>query len=155
MPHSNETRPISLARRSVRVGWLVLGLVFVGLGFIGVVTPLMPTTIFLILAAGCFTRSSPRLEAWLLDHPRFGAALRSWRAEGAVPRRAKIAACIGMATGYGLFWLAVRPGLWLGIGVAGAMAAGAIFVVSRPTPSAPKPNPKPEPQTGSGDDCEV
>jgi len=63
--HIVETRPISLAKRSIRVGWLVLGLVFVGLGFVGVVTPLMPTTFFLILAAGCFTRSSPRLEVWL------------------------------------------------------------------------------------------
>ncbi|MND58812.1 Inner membrane protein YbaN [compost metagenome] len=125
---------MSMGRRSVRAGWLVLGFGFVGLGFIGAFVPLMPTTIFLILAAACFTRSSPRLEAWLLNHPRFGPTLRAWRAEGAVPRRAKIAACLGMALGYGLFWLAVRPGLWLGLAVASVVAACALFVVSRPSP---------------------
>lgn len=125
---------MSIGQRSLRTGWLVLGLILVGLGFVGAFVPLMPTTIFLILAAACFTRSSPRLEGWLLNHPRFGATLRAWRAEGAVPRRAKIAACLGMAAGYGLFWLVVRPGLWLGLAVAAVMAACALFVVSRPSP---------------------
>lgn len=125
---------MSMRRRSVRLGWLVLGLMFVALGFVGAFVPLMPTTIFLILAAACFTRSSPRLEAWLLNHPRFGRALRAWRAERAVPRRAKIAACLGVTIGYGLFWMAARPGLWLGLAVAVVMAACALFVVSRPSP---------------------
>ncbi|WP_184273223.1 MULTISPECIES: YbaN family protein [Brevundimonas] len=125
---------MTMGRRSVRAGWLVLGLVLVGLGFVGAFVPLMPTTIFLILAAACFTRSSSRLEAWLLNHPRFGPGLRAWRAEGAVSRRGKIAACLGMAVGYGLFWLTVRPGLWLGLAVALVMAACALFVVSRPSP---------------------
>jgi len=125
---------MSMGRRSVRAGWLVLGLIFVGLGFVGAFVPLMPTTIFLILAAACFARSSPRLEAWLLNHSRFGSALRAWQAEGAVSRRGKIAACLGMAVGYGLFWLTVRPGLWLGLAVAVVMAACALFVASRPAP---------------------
>lgn len=125
---------MSMRRRSVRLGWLVLGLMFVALGFVGAFVPLMPTTIFLILAAACFTRSSPRLEAWLLNHPRFGPALRAWRAERAVPRRAKIAACLGVTIGYGLFWMAARPGLWLGLAVAVVMAACALFVISRPSP---------------------
>lgn len=125
---------MSMGRRPVRAGWLILGLGFFALGFIGAFVPLMPTTIFLILAAACFTRSSPRLEAWLLNHPRFGPTLRAWRAEGAAPHRAKIAACLGMALGFGLFWLAVRPGLWLGLAVASVVAACALFVVSRPSP---------------------
>ncbi len=118
-----------------RAMWLGLGFFFVALGFIGALLPLMPTTIFLILAAGCFARSSPRFEAWLLDHRQFGPTLRAWRAEGAIGRRAKTMACTGIAIGYALFWWGARPGLALGLIVAAAMAACAAYILSRPAPS--------------------
>ena len=70
--------------RLSRPAWLGLGLFFVLLGFIGALLPLMPTTIFLILAAGCFARSSPRLENWLLTHPHFGHHIVAWREKGAI-----------------------------------------------------------------------
>src|SRR3546814_5879575 len=76
--------------RAVRTVWLLLGLVLVGIGLIGIVVPLLPTTDFMLLALPCFARSSPKLEAWLLNHPRFGPGLRAWRSERAVPRNAKI-----------------------------------------------------------------
>lgn len=118
----------------MRTLWLSLGLLCVGLGFVGAFVPLMPTTIFLILGAGCFARSSPRLEFWLLEHPRFGPALVAWRAERAIPRRAKRAACIGIATGFALFWIGARPSPGLGLAVAAMMAACAIWSVTRPAP---------------------
>jgi len=123
--------------RAMRVGWLLLGLFFVGLGIVGAFLPLMPTTIFLILAAGCFAHSSPRLEAWLLDHPRHGPTLRAWRAEGAISRRGKQAASLGMAAGYGIFCLAARPSLPLAAGVALAMLSCAAWVLTRPLPGMP------------------
>ncbi|TKT76340.1 YbaN family protein [Aquamicrobium sp. LC103] len=115
-----------------RVGFIVLGFVMLLLGIIGAFLPVMPTTIFLILAAWCFGRSSPRLEAWMLAHPQFGPVLRDWRAHGAIPRRAKIMACGGMALGYLLFWLGARPGSWLAAFVALIMIACAAYVVTRP-----------------------
>lgn len=118
-----------------RAAYLALGLVFLALGIIGAFLPVMPTTIFLILAAWCFGRSSPRLEAWLLDHPRFGATLRAWRAEGAIPRRAKGYALGGMALGFALFCWGAHPRWWVTVLVAGFFAACAAFVVSRPAPS--------------------
>lgn len=75
-----------MIRRAV---WLALGLVCVGLGGIGIVVPGLPTTVFFIGAAGCFTRSSPRLEAWVLDLPGIGPMVRDYRAGLGMPRRAK------------------------------------------------------------------
>ena len=59
--------------------YLLAGGVFVVLGVIGAVLPLLPSTVFFILAAACFARSSPRIEAWLLSFPAVGEAVRAWR----------------------------------------------------------------------------
>ena len=117
----------------MRIIYFCLGWVFVALGVIGAVTPLLPTTIFLIAAAACFARSSPRLEAWLLDHPTFGKPLRDWRASGAIPRPAKAMACAGMTIGFFVFWYSVDPSMPLAVGVAVLLLACAAYVVSRPT----------------------
>lgn len=114
-----------------QAGFIALGCLFLFLGFIGALLPVMPTTIFLILAAWCFGRSSPRLEAWMLDHPRFGPVLRDWREHGAMPRRAKWLACTGMAIGYAVFWLGAQPASWLAATVAVAMLACAAWIMAR------------------------
>lgn len=124
----------------------------VALGVIGAVLPVMPTTIFLIMAAGCFARSSPRLEAWLLNHPRFGTSLRQWREQGAISRKGKACASAGMAAGYGLFFWSAHPSWPLAVLVGAAMTASAAWVLSRPAPRLPghagdlgdSPAPKPE-----------
>ena len=117
----------------MRVFYFCLGWVLVALGVIGMVLPLMPGAVFLIGAAGCFARSSPRLEAWLLDHPTFGKPLRDWRSEGAISRPAKITACAGMTFGFFAFWYSADPSLPLAAGVAALLLASAAYVVSRPT----------------------
>ncbi|WP_066176661.1 YbaN family protein [Hoeflea olei] len=115
-----------------QAGYMALGCLMLLLGMVGAVLPLMPTTIFLILAAWCFGRSSPRLEAWMLAHPRAGPLIRDWRAQGAIPLRAKWMACLGMTLGYALFWLAARPDPWLAVPVAAAMLGCAAWIVTRP-----------------------
>ncbi|MBS0489642.1 MULTISPECIES: YbaN family protein [unclassified Phenylobacterium] len=120
-----------------RALYLVLGLGFTGLGIAGAFLPLLPTTVFLILAAGCFARSSPRLEAWILNHKQFGPLVRDWRAHGAIPRKAKVLACAGMAGGFVIFFLSAHPATWLALAVAGALGLCAAFVVSRPSGSRP------------------
>jgi len=120
-----------------RAGYLAAGFVLFGLGIVGAFLPVMPTTIFIILAAFCFGRSSPALEAWLLDHPRFGVPLRAWREEGAIPTRAKVFAVAGMALGYGLFLVSAHPGRGAMLAVAAVMLAGAAYVLSRPRPRRP------------------
>lgn len=117
----------------MRILYFCLGWLMVMLGVIGAFLPLMPTTVFLILAAWLFARSSPRLEAWLLGHPRLGATLRVWNETGAIPRAAKVMACIGMTTGFALFWIGVHPSLWSALAVAAALLASALYVLTRPT----------------------
>jgi uncharacterized membrane protein YbaN (DUF454 family) len=114
-----------------RFAFLVAGLVFVGLALIGAMLPVMPSTVFLILAAACFARSSPRLEAWLLGHPRFGPLLRDWRQRGAIPRPAKRLAVLGMAMGF-IVTVALRPGLPVITMTAAVLLAAGLFVTTRP-----------------------
>lgn len=128
-------RPQLARSRAARAGYLLLGLFFLGLGVIGAFLPVMPTTIFIILAAGSFSRSSPRLENWLLTHRLFGPPLRAWRAEGAIPTLAKIVAVVSMAGGYVLFLWQADPPAWLAGAVAVLLLASAAYVLSRPAPA--------------------
>jgi uncharacterized protein len=86
----NETQQkAKLAGQPLRWLWLLAGSVSLLLGLVGVVTPLLPTVPFVLLAAACFSRGSARWEAWLVAHPRFGPPVRAWREQRAVPRKAK------------------------------------------------------------------
>ena len=93
----------------------------------------MPTTIFLILAAACFARSSPKLEARILNHPQFGPLVRDWRERGAIPLRGKLFAMGGMAGGYAVFWFTARPEMPLALGVAGVLGLIAAWIGTRPS----------------------
>jgi uncharacterized membrane protein YbaN (DUF454 family) len=72
--------------------WIPVGLACVGVGFLGVILPLLPSTIFFVAAAAAFAKSSPRLEAWLLDLPLVGRLVRDYRAGLGMPLRAKVTA---------------------------------------------------------------
>ena len=81
----------------MRMIWITLGLSALALGLVGLVLPLLPTTPFMLLAAACFAKSSPRLHDWLVDHPLFGPAIRNWRQHGAIAPKAKRMALLAMA----------------------------------------------------------
>jgi uncharacterized protein len=115
-----------------RIAYFCFGWLMLALALIGAVLPVMPMTVFLILAAWGFARSSPRLEQRLLNHPRFGPTLRNWRDRGAISPSTKAVACAGMAFGFSVFWLSAHPAPWAVIAVAAFMLASALYVISRP-----------------------
>lgn len=78
--------------RLSRAAWVVIGGVAVGLGTLGIVVPGLPTTGFFVMAAWAFSKSSPRLERWVLTRPGVGPLVRDYRAGLGMPRRAKVVA---------------------------------------------------------------
>jgi uncharacterized membrane protein YbaN (DUF454 family) len=81
-----------------RVGLVALGLALVGLGYLGVLLPGLPTTPFLIAASYCFVRSSPRLHRWLRRSPVFGRLLHDWEVHRGIRKPVKVfAVCLVVA----------------------------------------------------------
>ncbi len=116
----------------VRRAYGVAGWAFVGIGTIGALVPLLPTTCFLILALACFTRGSPTLAARLLAHPRFGPPLAAWRSSRALSARAKVLAVSGMAVAATVV-AAGSDGWAVPVGVGATLLAVACYLVTRPT----------------------
>jgi len=79
----------SFAGGFVRVLLLALGSLSVVLGVVGIFLPLLPTTPFLLLAAGCFVRSSDRFYAWLVSHPVLSKYILAYLNGSGIPRKAK------------------------------------------------------------------
>jgi uncharacterized protein len=81
-----------MSRRATAPLWFVGGLLSVGLGGLGIIVPGLPTTVFFILAAACFSRSNKRFEQWVLNLPKIGPMVRDHRAGLGMPRRSKVIA---------------------------------------------------------------
>ncbi len=110
------------------VAWVSLAL-----GLIGLVTPVLPTVPFIILASWAGMRSSHRVHHYLESHRVFGPVLREWREHGAVGRRAKVLATLSMAAGAAvLWWMSPKP--LVPVIVSTLMACVAIWLWLRPEP---------------------
>lgn len=116
--------------RTVR--WLLwlAGTVSLGLGILGVVLPGLPTTPFVLLAATCYARASPRLHGWLRAHRLFGPMVRDWEAHRSLTRRTKRFAQGAMLVmvGASAYGLRERPVLLTVVLVAAAVG---VWVVAR------------------------
>lgn len=83
-----------------RTLWIAGGSACVALGVVGMFLPVLPTTPFLLLAAACYSRSSPRLSHWLLANRWFGAYIRNYREGRGMARSHKTAVLL-------LLWLTI------------------------------------------------
>jgi len=92
---------------------IISGSIALGLGVLGIFLPLLPTTVFLLIAAACYARSSQRLYDWLLSHKWFGPYIRNWREHRALTPRTKIT---------------ILFVLWITLAVSAAFAVQSLFI---------------------------
>ena len=118
-----------------RAAWIALGLVSIAVGAVGIVVPGLPTTVFFIAAAACFSRSHPRLEQWVLDLPRIGPAVRRYRAGLGMPIRAKYWA-IGMIVVFTGLSIVIVGSPWFTVGI-GTVAMIGVWYLAKRVPTTP------------------
>lgn len=143
MPLSTETSSDTGQEPTVRSATRRLllraaGIMSLALGALGVIIPGLPTTPFVLVAAACFARSSPRLHQWLLANRVFGPLIRDWQERKTVSLRTKITAIttiviVGVVT---LTWIVTHPHARLALGL--TMAAVAIWLGRVPTHRLPE-----------------
>lgn len=100
---------------------------FVGLAALGAVLPLLPTTPFLLVAAACFAKSSPRMHKMLLQNKVFGPLIYHWQQSRSIPKKGKILSLSSMILA-GAWSCYMMDALWLKILVVALMAGPFIFI---------------------------
>lgn len=122
----------------LRLLFLALGLFCLSLGILGLFVPLLPTTVFLLIALWAFGKSSGRFHRWLYEHPTLGATIRAWHQHRVIPRRAKLTAYATMLASLLLtIGFITGPSLAAG-GGALAVAAVAVWMARQPGAAPPE-----------------
>ncbi len=125
---------IAIARSALtRFLFMVLGLVFLGIGILGYLVPGLPGTLFLLIAAWLFSMSHPRLYRWMLTNRWFGETLRDYRAGLGIPRRIKVIAVTAIVLSVAASVTFALTNVWARLGLVAFGAYGVWFVLSRPT----------------------
>lgn len=126
------TQTAAALHRSRVMRWLLwlAGSVSLALGLIGVVLPGLPTTPFVLLAAACYAKASPRLHGRLLNHRFMGPMVRDWEQHRSLTRRTKTVAQVSMVVMVGLSAWGFR-GQPVVLGLLLVAAAIGILVVAR------------------------
>ena len=111
----------------IAIGWLS-----VVLGVLGIFLPLLPTTPFLLLAAACFVRSSPKFYQWLVQHPKLGRYVLAYLEGSGIPKRAKIITIIMIWATMSLSIYLV-PLIWVKFLLVGIGVCVSIYILRQPT----------------------
>ena len=122
----------------VRTGWrrvalVTLGLLCVGLAYLGVLLPGLPATPFLLAASYCFVRSSPRLHRWLRKSPVFGRLIHDWEVHRGIRRPVKVlAVCVVVVVVTCSVAFSSLP-VWAKVTIACLAAVGIVVILCVPT----------------------
>ena len=84
--------------------WKFLGFILLGLAYIGVITPGIPFSIFIIGAAFCFSEGSPIMHSWLYNHKLFGPFLTNWAEKKVFPTKMKFMMIAMMSSSVAIMW---------------------------------------------------
>ncbi len=84
---------------------IVLGTILLGIGIVGIFTPILPTTPFLLLAAACYLRSSQRFHHWLMNNRVFGSYIRNYTEGRGIPLKVKLFTIA-------LLWITMGISIW-------------------------------------------
>jgi hypothetical protein len=119
------------ARRRLAWAWTAAGYGFFAIGLLGTVLPVLPTTIFWIIAAACFAKGCPAMARRIYAWPGIGPAVEAFLSHGVVARRAKVGALLGKALAAAIVALTPLP-LTAKLITLGVIALAALYVVTRP-----------------------
>ena len=119
----------------IKALYFAAGLFFVLLGLVGIVIPGLPTTIFMILAAACFFRSSTKMYDWVINHPLFGESVLRFRSGKGIPIKAKYTSIIMMwfFISTSIFFFLHSHALWIKAIITISGFIGTIFILRQPT----------------------
>ena len=110
-----------------------LGVLFVGIAFLGVFLPVLPTTPILIIAAFFFAKSSPKLHKWLHDHAIFGPLLKDWATYRIIPVWAKVMAIGSMLASMSYLAFFSTAPFWATAMAGIIMIIGAVYILTKPS----------------------
>lgn len=125
--------PPPLVRGWKRVLYVVLGLIFVGFGYLGVILPGVPATPFLMVASFFFMRSSPRMHRWLHRAPLVGKLLRDWELHRGIRKPVKIFAVCMVVTAVTCSIIFSGLPVWAKCVIAGLALVGITTILCVPT----------------------
>ena len=128
---ATQTDSASAARRRTAWAWTGAGYAFFAIGVLGIVLPVLPTTIFWIVAAACFARGCPAMARRIYRWPGIGPSVEAFLSEGVIARRGKLAAIFGIALAGGIVALSPLP-LGAMLVTLAVMALAGLYVASRP-----------------------
>ena len=114
----------------MKIVYITLGTISLGLGILGIFLPLLPTTPFLLLTAALYFKGSTRLYNKLLQHPHLGPYIRNFRENKAIPLRAKIISISTMWVSMLYCIIFLVPIIWAKVAMLMVLVSVTIYILS-------------------------